>query len=1040
MKFRRLLPCALMAFVLVGTLLAVEEWENPEIIAVNKEKPHATFYPFPDRSSSLSFKPATSERLLYLNGDWKFKFLTSPDSAPEGFFAADYPDETWSLLPVPSNWQLHGYGRPHYTNIKYPFPANPPFVPHDYNETGLYRRTFSLPKDWKDKEVFIHFDGVASAFYLWLNGVFVGYSQDSMLPAEFYLTPFLREGENVLAAKVINWSDGSYLEDQDFWRLGGIFRDVYLAARPRLFLRDFTVVTEPAEDFSTARVRVTAALRNLAAAPVRNAKVRATLQDAFPAEAGVASIGAGQETSIELAGTVQQPKLWSAELPHLYVLSLELLDSQGRVLEATSRKIGIRKVEIKEGRLLVNGKAITLKGVNRHEIQPDCGRSVTEETMLKDIRLMKQHNINAVRTSHYPNQPRWYELCDEYGIYLMGEANVETHELWSDKRIYLDEKPEWEAAFVTRGTAMVHRDKNHPSVIIWSMGNESGYGTHFDTMYREMKALDPTRPIHYESRTPAYIHGLSKYDIISVMYPSLQGIIDLANRDTTRPVILCEYAHAMGNSTGNLRKYWDLFDSHPRMQGAFIWDFVDQGLYKKTEDGRTFFAYGGDFGDIPNDANFCCNGVVNPDRRPQPAMEEVKKVFQYVNIKAVDLHGGIIGVENRYDFRSLDFLRLEWELRTPFEKVKSGVIEQLDVPPGESRVYDLGAMTAALEPGDRWFLNIDLKLKEDQPWAPAGYTLAGEQFVFPFREKAADASAPAKVNMKEDKAFAIFTAPTWRAVFDKKSATWLSLKCGNEELLQRGPRINLWRAPTDNDDGGGGASFVAQWRRYGLQEAEWKVESLRIEKGEPVRIIARGLLHTRLGSAPATIEYLVDGGGITTILDLSVPEAVKTLPRVGVEWLLRKEFEQVQWLGRGPHENYVDRKESARFGVYARDVHDLYFPYVKPQENGNRCDVTELLIHNGRTGLFVKGLPAFEFSATFYSLENLTAAKHITDIEEAPFTTLNIDWRQAGLGGDDSWSPRTHPEFRITDRRIVFSYRAEPVTMSGVSFRSLVER
>ena len=1003
----------------------VPEWENPQIIALNKEQPRATFVPLP------TLDAPQSDRLICLNGEWKFRFLTRPDEAPHDFYLPSFADAEWDGLAVPSNWQLKGYGRPHYTNIKYPFPANPPFVPHDNNETGLYRQRFHLPNDWQGREVFIHFGGVASAFYLWVNGQFVGYSQDSMTPAEFRITEWVKPGENLLAVKVINWSDGTYLEDQDFWRLGGIFRDVHLIARPQLYLRDFFVTTDLDDDYRNADLNVRINLKNLGAA-VRSAQVRVSVQDVFSKTVTVKQIAAQQEVAVAISQQIINPRLWSAETPNLYTLTIELLDDKGVVTEALTRRIGVREVEIKNGRLLVNGAAVYFKGINRHEIHPDCGRVVSEETMRRDLELMKQHNINAVRTSHYPNQTRWYELCDEYGIYVVDEANVETHELWADLKIYIDEMPEWRDAFVSRGTAMAARDKNHPSVVIWSMGNESGFGSHFDAMYAAIKALDPTRPIHYESRTPAYINALNKYDIISTMYPSLQWVLSLANQDSTRPVIICEYAHAMGNSTGNLRKYWDLFESHPRMQGAFIWDFVDQGLSKKTDDGRTFFAYGGDYGDVPNDANFCCNGIVNPDREPQPAMEEVKKVFQFVKIKAVDLYAGMIAVENTYDFQSLDFLRLEWQLATPSKVIKTGVIENVAVPPHESRVYDLGGMYEALTVGERCFLNIDLKVKENLLWAKAGYPLAGEQFVFPFKallEEKTPLTQPFAV--KETKTLINFSAAGWSAVFDKSVGTWSSFIFSGVEMLERGPRVNLWRAPTDNDDGGGANSYGAQWRRDGLNNLNWSVKSVKLttSKAEAV-IVVDGMLQSKSGDIPVTTSYTVNSlGEIIVTTDLQVPKSIKTLPRVGNEWLLKKEFDQVKWFGRGPHENYIDRKESARFGVYEKSVRELYFPYVKPQENGNRSDVFNLQISNGQIGLCVSAEKGFEFSSTFYSLENLTAAKHITDVAEAPFTTLNIDMQQAGLGGDDSWSPRTHPEFQLRPGRYSYSYVIKPITL-----------
>ncbi|RPH94450.1 MAG: DUF4981 domain-containing protein, partial [Calditrichaeota bacterium] len=902
------------------------------------------------------------------------------------------------------------------------------------NETGLYRRSFTIPDSWKGKQVFLHFDGVQSAFYLWVNGQFTGYSEDSMLPSEFNITPFLQPGENLLAVKVIRHSDGSYLEDQDFWRLSGIYRDVYLVARPNVYLSDLTVTTNLDENYQDAELEIAFKVCNQTNQAVVNHQLSLTIQGLAAESIKIPQLPPQQKTIVKFHRAVSSPRLWSAEVPNLYDLMVSLKDNNNQVLEATGLKIGFREVEQKNGQILVNGKAVYFKGVNRHEMQPDRGQAITEATMIRDLTIMKRNNINAVRTSHYPNQPRWYELCDQYGIYLIDEANVESHELWAVRRIYLDEKPEWEQAFVTRGTNLVQRDKNYPSVIMWSMGNETGFGKHFDTMYAEMKKIDSTRPIHYESRTPAYIDALSKYDVISTMYPTLGQLIRLIEEDTTRPMIICEYAHSMGNSTGNLRKYWDLFESHPRMQGAFIWDFVDQGLYKKTADGRRFFAYGGDYGDKPNDLNFCCNGIVNPDRTPQPGIEEVKKVFQYVKFKAIDLYAGVIAVENRYDFQNLQFAELKWSLETPGQVIKSGVVPRLAIPPHESRLFNLGGMREALEPGRVYVLNLDLVLGENALWADKGFQIAGEQFVFPHKERC-DQKRPnvQPLTTKQVRNQIQFSGEQWQAAFDKESGVFTSLNLKGKELLERGAVVNLWRAPTDNDDGGGNASFGTQWRRNGLDRLKWMVQNVQLVPGrESSQLKVKGSLTAKSGDIPVTAHYTINGNGeIDVEYALQIPEAIKTVPRVGSEWLLKKEFDQVQWIGRGPHENYCDRKESARLGVYSQSVKDLYFPYVKPQENGNRCDVSWLTVTNQeKIGLQVTGEPLFEFSTTFYTLQNLTAGKHITDIVDAPYTTLNIDYRQAGLGGDDSWNPRTHPEYQLSDRFYRFSYRIKPIDLN----------
>ncbi|MBN1831255.1 MAG: DUF4981 domain-containing protein [Deltaproteobacteria bacterium] len=1027
------------------------EWENPEIIGINKEAPHATFIPYQDAETAVSFNEQKSDRYILLNGVWKFKFLDCPEDTPDGFFSQGFSDKNWDDLKVPSNWQIKGYGRPIYTNIKHPFKADPPKVPHDANETGLYRLEFDVPSTWEDREIFLHFAGVQSAMYVWMNGKELGYSQGSMTPAEFNITKCVHTGQNILAVRVIRWSDGSYLEDQDFWRLSGIYRDVFLVARPKVYLRDFHVVTDFDEEYRDAALKINFILHNAGSRDEEGYTMNIRLEGfglEFVESVPVPGIKINQNETISFSKEIKHPKQWSAEIPNLYLLTLELIDKNERVMEVMSRKIGFREVEIINGQLLVNGKAPFFKGVNRHEIQPDAGRVVSEEIMIKDILLMKQHNINAVRTSHYPNQTRWYELCDEYGIYVIDEANIESHELWGNLHIYLDEKPEWFQAYITRGTNMVARDKNHPSIIMWSMGNEAGNGTAFDLMYDAMKKLDPTRPIHYESKTPSYMFNpefgitLPKYDIITTMYPSLEQVIILTEKDPTRPVIICEYAHSMGNSTGNLKKYWDLFEEHPRMQGAFIWDFVDQGLLKKTDDGREYFAYGGDYQDTPNDLNFCINGVVNPDRLPQPAMQEVKKVFQFVRVKAVDLYGGVIAIENGYDFLSLDFLEAEWDLSTPFEIVASGRIETLDIPPHESRVFVIGPFYQPLSSREDFYLNVRLNLKNNESWANKGYELSWEQFTFPKKKKEKQGLPKGRVTAKTRGHELIVETEGLKAVFDKELATFSSLRLDGNELLERGARINLWRAPTDNDEGGGGNSYSSQWISAGLDQLTFTVQNMTLdERDNSVGIEVKGILSSKSGDIEVKTDYLVRGNGdILVKNEIDIPESVKTIPRIGTEWLLKMEFAHVIWYGRGPHENYIDRKDGARFGLYEKPVKALYFPYVKPQENGNRSDVYWLIIRNSESlGLLVKGDPTFEFSATHYSLKKLTQAKHTTDIENAPYTTLNIDFKQAGLGGDDSWQPRTHPEYQLRSGKYRFSYTIKPVDLSTTKIRSLAE-
>ena len=631
-----------------------------------RERPRATFIPYATREDALSRDRARSAYFRLLSGSWRFRWVENPFAVPAGFEQPGFDDGAWDTLPVPSNWQVvaanenRPYDRPFFTNIKHPFKADPPRVPHDKNPTGLYRTRFEVPGEWKGRRVFVHFAGVQSAYYVWLNGQRLGYREDAFTPGEFDVTRHLRPGSNVLAVEVLHHSDGSYLEDQDYWRLAGIFRDVFLLAQPVVRLRDFVVRTDLDAAHRDATLELQTTIENGSAAPASGHSVTASLLDPEGREVWKGTLtpaGAtppGKETDARVSAPIPAPRLWSAEAPSLYTLVLEHRGSTGKVEEVVSTRIGFREVEIRGGQLLVNGVAVKFKGANRHEFDPDHGRVVSRERMLQDIRLMKQNNFNAVRTSHYPNDTQWLDLCDEYGLYVVDEANVESHELW-EKKVYIADFPEWTGAFVARGVAMVERDKNHPSVTYWSMGNETGLGRSFDAMYAAMKAIDPTRPIHYESRNPPYAPTLSSYDVISTMYPTVDHVLDLMNQDPKRPVIICEYAHSMGNSLGNFYKYWDAYWRYPRLQGGFTWDWVDQALRHPGPNGKALWNWVN-----TSDGANGNDGLVNADRTPQPEILEARRIQQPVKVEAVDLAAGRLRVTNRYDFADLSGLDVSW--------------------------------------------------------------------------------------------------------------------------------------------------------------------------------------------------------------------------------------------------------------------------------------------------------------------------------------------------------------------------------------------
>ena len=1027
-----------VSLLLSAAVATAPEWENPAVFAVGTERPRASFVPHATREAALSNDRTRSPFLKLLSGRWRFRWAKNPFELPPGFERPGYDDSAWDWIPVPSNWQVVGanegraYDRPFFSNIKHPFKADPPRVPHDDNPVGLYRTQFEVPADWAGRRVFLHLAGVQSAYYLWINGQKLGYREDAFTAGEFEVTARLRPGPNVLAVEVIHHSDGSYLEDQDYWRFAGIFRDVFLIAQPSVRLRDFQVSTNLDEARRDARLGVRVALENRSSSPAAGHEVRAALLDAAGTEvfstrlAATGPLPAGREATLDASGPVRSPGLWTAETPTLYTLLLEHRDATGRVQEVVATRIGFREVEIRGGQLLVNGVAVTFKGANRHEFDPDTGRVVPRERMLEDIRLLKQNNFNAVRTSHYPNDPLWLDLCDEYGIYLVDEANVESHELW-EKKIYIGDDPAWTGAFVARGTAMVERDKNHPSVVLWSLGNETGLGRNLDAMYAAMKAIDSTRPIHYESRNPPYVHALSSFDVISTMYPTIDAILDLMNQDPTRPVIICEYAHAMGNGLGNFKKYWDAYDEYPRLQGGFVWDWVDQALRYRGPGGKTLWNWVN-----TSDGANANDGLVNADRTPQPELHEARKVQQPVKIEAVDVGSGRIRVRNAYDFLALVHLALDWQVLEDGEAVQSGTLaEVLEVPAGRSRELQLPIGSRAASEGTERLLEVSLKLREGQPWAPRGHEVAWEQLAFPGAAVVAS-TAPAVASLPalavtSSAAKVDVSGPDFSATIDAVAGGLVSYRWKGEELLARVLRPHLWRVPTDNDEGGGPRSFAHRWREAGLDRLALEPKDLRAVRLDPGR--ARVTVESRLSGATAavlvTTAYDVRADGEIAVSATFRREGeLPPLPRVGFEVQLPGSLDQVAWYGRGPHESYPDRKHGARLGVHRARVSELHFPYVMAQENGNRTDTRWVRLTDGAgSGLRFSGAPTLDFTAHDYTGEALLAAKTSQEILRDGRVTLDLDLAQMGLGGDDSWSPRVHPEYQLTAGEYRFAFR-----------------
>jgi beta-galactosidase len=1022
-----------LAFSLAPSATPPEDWENPAAIHASTEPPRAAFVPFPDAASALKLGPKESPRAMSLNGPWRFHWSPRPGDRPRDFWKPAADVAAWKETPVPSNWMFQGDDYPIYVNIPYEFARNPkpPFVPHDHNPVGSYRRTFTVPADWAGMDVYLHFGAVKSFFYVWVNGEKLGYSKDSKTPAEWNISKFLKPGENVLAAEVYRWSDGSYLECQDFWRLAGIERDVYLYAAPKVRIRDFEVRAGLDAAYKDGRLDVTVDLagetgpsRPTVALMLLDAAGRKVFAAARPANPD----GEGR-TSVRFEANLPGVARWSAETPELYRLVLELLDGAGKPVEAVTSRVGFRTSEIKNGQLLVNGIPVLLKGVNRHEHDPLTGHVIPEGSMRRDIELMKQSNINAVRTCHYPDDPRWYELCDEYGLYLVDEANIESHGMGYGPES-LAKDPAWGPAHLDRVERMVERDKNHPSIIVWSLGNEAGDGVNFEQAYAWLKKRDPSRPVQYE-RAELRAHT----DIYCPMYESIEGMLKYVETKQDRPLIQCEYAHSMGNSTGNLQDYWDVIESHDQLQGGFIWDWVDQGFAAKTEKGEPYWKFGGDYGpaDVPSDQNFCCNGLVGPDRTPHPALSEVKKVYQFVKFQPADLAAGRIEVRNRYDFISLDRFDLDWELSASGKRMASGTVARPAVAPRAARSFSLPLPKFQPQPGVEYFLNVSLRTRDAGPGLPKGHIVAAGQMPFPaggLAPAAAERALPA-LAVDEGPRFVRVAGRDFTVRFDRLTGTLDSFVVEGHELIGSGIEPNYWRAPTDNDFGNQMPRRLSVWRRASLYR---DLESLAVRKEGPGRAIVTAGYSVAGGLASQTLEYAVGGDGsivLRSTLRLKPGAKLPEIPRVGLKMALPGAFDRVRWYGRGPFESYWDRKTAAFVGLYEMTAAEP-LPYVSPQEYGNRADTRWLAVRDGDgRGLLVSGDPVLEFSAHPFWPEDLTqesrGSKHPPDVTVRDLVCLTLDHAQMGVGGDDSWGARVHPQYTLPSKDTAFTLTLRPL-------------
>ena len=1223
---------------------APNDWENPKLLHRNRQPARATATPYPDAARALSKERGDSPWFQSLNGTWKFKWARIPAEAPEDFHKPRYDVSEWDDVPVPGNWQMTGrYEPPVYMNVSHLCaPAEPPFTNKEFNPVGSYVRTFGVPDAWIEggMQVFLHFAGVQSAFYVWVNGHEVGYSQGSMMPSEFNITPYLVGGENTLAVRVLRWCDGSYLEDQDMWRMSGIHRDVHLFATPQVHIRDFRVRTPLDCEYRDAELHVAVRVKNYTDDPQAKQEVNVHLFDdsgnavlETPLAHTVDLAGHAEQT-VELSGPVANPRKWSAEDPALYTLVITLAGPDGEVFEAERCRVGFRQVELKDDRIHVNGKPILLKGVNRHEFDPVLGKAVTREGMIEDIVLMKRHNINAVRTSHYINDPKWLDLCDEYGIYLFDEADLESHYFWD--RFTKD--PQWRDAFLDRAVRMVERDKNHPSVIVWSLGNESGYGENHAAMSEWIHKADPTRLVHYHPAEDAPC-----VDVIAPMYPSVADLIEKARKPGEhRPVIMCEYAHSMGNSTGNLKEYWDAIERNKRLQGGFIWDWVDQsirregilitpddsgpdrfaavvgevvkgrtghalangyaavppredlditgealtlevwvrpedspspspfitkghhqyflrqkdkdtlefaifdgelivvtaqtppdwldnwhhvtGVYdsqelrlyvdgellatrehsgaighsscgvligrsaqvreslatlrgaidsariyaralsedevRKAAQGKSaegavlaldfesfeqrpfeWYAYGGDLGEMPTDGNFCCDGLVAADRTPHPGLLEYKKILEPVRAILVDAEQGLVEVENRYTFLTLEHLDVSWKLSADDEVIDEGSLPRLDTAPGAKTMVTVPYKQPTPAPGAVYWLSLSFALTEDTSWAGKGHEVAWAQFEPPVK------SAPPALRLEDMPELAVsgnddeavVTGGNFSITFSKQRGTISSWQYSGVELVERGPVLNAWRAPTDNDELSGAAK---RWRKAGLHALRHEVSDFAVNEVDSHRTEVR--LHTIARSIDGTpvfeinYAYTICGSGDVTLeLDVAPQGKLPNLPRLGLEMQVPGPFDRFEWYGRGPHETYPDRLTSGRVGAYCERVRIENMPYVMPQEYGNKTGVRWASLTNADgLGLAVFGVPQFQANAHPFSTRKLEEAMHTFTLLADPFITLNLDFEVCGLG-NGSCGPGTLPEYRVQPKAGTYALRFKPVALKSVKAMDL---
>ena len=1001
-----------------------QEWKDPKVNAVNRAPMHTNYFAYESDNAAQKGIKENSANFMTLNGTWKFNWVKDADSRPTDFWKIGFNDKGWNNIPVPGVWELHGYGDPIYVNIGYAwrnqFENNPPYVPNEENHVGSYRREITVPASWKGKDIIAHFGSVTSNMYLWVNGKYVGYSEDSKLEAEFNLTPYLKPGQkNLIAFQVFRWCDGTYLEDQDFFRYSGVGRDCYLYARDKKRIEDIRVTPDLDANYQNGSLNVNLNLKG-------SGKVNLILKDASGKEVATTQATKGTATL-----EVENPHKWTAETPYLYTLYASLEGSN----EVIPVKVGFRKVELKNAQVLVNGQPILFKGANRHELDPDGGYVISKERMIQDIQVMKQFNLNAVRTCHYPDNNLWYELCDQYGIYVVAEANIESHGMGYGEKT-LAKRDDYTLAHLERNQRNVQRSFNHPSVLIWSLGNEAGYGPNFEKAYDWIKQEDPSRLVQYEQAGKT-----GKTDIYCPMYLGYDRCEEYSKDEQyQKPLIQCEYAHAMGNSEGGFKEYWDIIRKYPKYQGGFIWDFVDQSVRWTGKNGKMIYAYGGDFNRFDaSDVNFCDNGLISPDRVPNPHMYEVGYFYQNIWTSPVDIKNGEISIFNEYFFRDLSAYYLEWQVLKGGEIMRSGRVEDLNVGPQQTIKIKLpiGKTCQCSE----WLLNVAYKLKNTEGLLPAGHTIAKQQLVLnPYKAPSMELKNQAKSNwevveptLKEnDERYLIVDGENFRIEFDKQNGYLSKYQVNGLDMMKEGSYLkpNFWRAPTDNDFGAYLQRRYAVWKNPTI-----KLVSLQQRIADQQAIIEAAYELPEV-SAKLSLTYVINNEGtmkVTQKMTADKNAKVANMFRFGMQMQMPRSFDQVEYYGRGPVENYIDRKGNADLGIYRQSVAEQFYSYIRPQENGTKSDLRwwKTLNVSGH-GIQVVAAEPFSASALHYTIESLDEGTHkqqghSPEVEEADLTNFCFDLIQAGLGCEDSWGRIARPEYQVPYGDYEFTFILKPM-------------